>query len=501
MNLVESTNSESISANPRPDSQAIRTGSDRNKGFALAVAALTVVWALTCFCLYSNFQRHGCTTTSSDFSYVQKYFNCDPAGVRLDQPFEVWIEKLSVFDTAWYMKAGLAFAAGHGISVRSTDTAVEKYTPYSWQGPGTSFLIGTIVKLFGDRTFPYFVFACLLHWSAAVGVMMLARKYCSNSIAILVAGLLSLLCLPVVDFDFGVGIVASELPIEPLFVLSLLVLQLTFSNTNKSLKRFVLGALAFGCVCGLMTYVRESYSTFALFSALLITIINLPKNTKGSLLFLVVAMSCLQLVQLPWKLRNERAIGKQVMSGSQYRMNGYGRCHWMDWKAQAQWCPNCGLGIGNYMDPAAAIPILMTQSIQPNQMITKEDDRVLDKEFAELARVVWRRPLKAAAFKFEGYDVFWLGARQYAAIRIFSALSLLGFLTYLWKFRGRVPAELYVFPAFAFILSLVVHYEPRYVYPLYFAVTPVCIAIVLDDRLRKRSRLTAKTVPCLPKPN
>jgi hypothetical protein len=461
-----------------------------NKRFFLAALFLLLIWIPCCFGLYSEIQTKGCSGTMMPFEYVVKYFNEDPAGVRLEQPFEVWIDKLNVSDCSWYMRAGLAYASGHGISVKSKSAGKEVYIPYTWQGAGTPFLIGTSVKLFGDRVFPYFLFACAVHWLAAFGVMALARKFTPRASLAFLAGLLSLLCFPVLNYDFGFGLMQSELPVEPLFVMSLLVLQWTFNQQQTEFKRALWGAVAFGVLCGLMSYIRPSYGAFGIFSAVLICAFSFRSNSRSTIVFLVATAISVGLVQLPWILRTEKAIGRAVMCGSQYRANTYGRAHWMNWKMEAMWCPDCCIGLGNYIDPARSVAILSTESVQPNMPITKQHDQVIDMEYKELARVVWRHPLKALSFKFSGYDVFWLGYRAYTPIRLYCFVSLAVFLLYAWRRKGRIPPEIYVFPAFVLLLSFITHYAPRYVYPFHHVVTPLCfvalIQLYLDQRKAAR---------------
>ena len=398
--------------------------------------------------------------------------------LRLEDSYAQWADKLYFSDVAGYIRAGLGFASGHGIAVPVREHGRVDYRPYSYQGAGTPFLIGLVVLVFGaGHVLPYFLLICMLHLGTALCVVYLARTHVQASSALLVVGLLALFPLPVLGLEFGPGLLASEPPSFALCVLAFIPLQHFWRHGWQSRKAAMLDALAFGTLIGLATYVR---GVFSLLGVLVCgcALLCLGKKRPGNvLIFAALAFVTLQLVQLPWELRNERVCGEACMCRSLY----YGRAEWQtiwkDWRQEGRWLPYGGQGLGNYLRPDLSAQILHEIAVSPCR-------GTFDAAWT-LARAIGRQPRRAIAFRLAGYDTLWLGVPGGSSVaRIFCMDSLICLLALVYISWREMTPELWAYPLLMLCMSPLLHYEQRYVFLVYICSTPIACAIILDRGLR-----------------
>ncbi len=331
--------------------------------FLRLILPLFLVWLITSGIIIYRLQTMGAFASVSGtklLNYIKTHSTLDPGSLRLNQSYTQWALALNMTDPANYIRAGLGFADGKGVSLKNITPehpTNQTYLPYYFQSPGTPIVIGIMIKLFGQNSIlPYFILILSIHWLTALLACLLSARFISDHRYILGTGILSLLALPVLDFDFGMGLFSSEPLAAPFIVASFIFLSIFWTTLQKNPrpnKQMIFAAIGFGASLAIAAYFRDIYTTFAQFCLLVLVMVSILRKSgfKQTLLFALIAFITLSAIEYPWEKRNKRNFGEFTMTGSTYR--GYGLWHatWDDYRESMQWSWSDGIGLGFYLAP------------------------------------------------------------------------------------------------------------------------------------------------------
>ena len=452
---------------------------------------LLIVWLITSAVLVDRLQSQGAYASLSMrnvLQFVAAVGHAHPETIRLNQSYTQWALALNCLDPSNFIRAGLGLAEGEGVSIRNIspgDPDNQTYIPYYFQAPGAPIVIGTFIRLFGERcVLPYCIFIFVVHFLTALLTCVLASRYFEDDRYVLGAGVLSLLCLPVLDFNFGTGLFASEPLVAPFVVCALIALS-NFSETIRdnscTYRASCFAALGFGVSLGMAAYFRDIYSTFAQFCLLVMFLTGCLKrsNFRHFLVFVLISFITLSAIEHPWKKRNQRDFGEYSMTGSTYYGYAMWDTIWNDYKEKAQWGCAEGLGLGYYLAPKKSKDVLA--KLNNN----KQDGSIY--AFQSLVSAVCKRPWDAIRFKLKDYDHLWFGHRVNWFIYCWCLFSMLIFFAFLYLTRSQFIPELWLHPLFLFLISPLIMYEHRFAQPFFFFVTPITTMYVLQYFLAKLS--------------
>jgi hypothetical protein len=457
------------------------------------ILPLLAVWLVAIWVIAYRIHTFGaCASVSvtETLQHAMQVSQVRPDKLRLDQPYTQWALALSHTDPAVYIKTGLGFADGKGVSFKDISPEAPNnpsYLPYYFQSPGTPVFIGVIVKLFGEQSvLPYFLVVLTIYFLTAVLACFLASQFIEGDTYIFGAGLLSLLCLPALDYDFGAGLFSSEPLAAPFVAVSLIALTCFWKRIESdscSFKYSFLAALVFGGSLALAAYFRDIYTTFAQFCIMVLGLVALAKKGKRKqiLMFVVVGAIMLAAVEHPWKQRNKHYFGEYTMTGSTYYANAMWLGVWSDYKELAKWGGESGIGLGNYLAPEKSGEVVALL----------QKDKKAGSIYATrcLIEAVCKRPLDALRFKLGVYDHLWFGQASYPHIYIWCLLSMCTFLVFIALTRFEFLPSLWLFPMFLVCVSPVIQFEPRFSQPFYLFITPIAAMQVLKAFLTKRKPL------------
>lgn len=460
---------------------------------------LLLVWIAASGILVYRLDKLGAFTSVGSrkiLKYVKNYAQANPASVRLNQSYSQWALALNGTDASNYIKAGLGFAERKGVSIKEISPEhpdAKTYFPYYYQSPGAPIVIGIMIKLFGERQIlPYYLLILAIHFISALLTCVLASRFVTGSGYILGAGLLSLLCIPALTFNFGLGLFCGE-PLAAFFIVTALI-SLSFFWTkleqdSPSFKYICLTAFGFGASLALSAYCRDIYTTFAQFCFLALLLAGLIKRNKFKqiLVFIVISGIVFSAIELPWEKRNQHYFGEFTMTGSTYC--GYALWHfiWDDYKKSKLWASNSGHGLGNYLAPEKSTEVLAKL----------DQDKKTGSLYAAhcLIEAVTKKPWDALQFKASAYRTLWLGGRKHWQIYGWCIISIITFFVFLGLTRFRFTPALWLFPLFLLCLSPIIHYEHRYSQPFFLFITPVTAMYVLRYLIIKFRRLFTASVP------
>lgn len=444
---------------------------------------LLVIWLIVCGILVYRINTYGAFASlcsAKTLEYIEKVGKAQPGSIRLNQSYSQWALALNLTDPSNYIKTGLGFAEGKGISQKNIspeDPNSKNYLAYYFQAPGTPAVIGTMIKIFGEKSVvPYFILISTLHFITALLVCVLASRFIEGSAYIFGVGLLSLLCLPALDYNFDSGLFSSEPLVAPFVVASLIALSDFWSSIrgkSPSYKHTCLTALGFGSALGCASYFRDVYATFACFCfiGLVLSGIIQRKRFKHILLFVLIGSIVVAAIQYPWEKRNQKYLGEFTMAGSSYC--GFSRWHqiWDDYRESSKWSWDAGVGLGNYLAPEKSKEVL--------DLLDKDKQAGNKYAWRCYIEAICRKPWQAITYKLGVYDTLWFGQRSHWYIYAWCLLSTLCFFTFLWLTRFRFVPELWLFPLFLLCISPFMHYEHRYAQPFFFFITPITVMCVI----------------------
>lgn len=474
------------------------------------ILPLFLTWLITSAVIVYRLQTLGAfasVSATKTLNYLKTHTQLDPGNLRLNQSYKQWALSLNMTDPANYIKVGLGIVDGKGVNLKNLSPEnhdYPTYMPYYFQAPGTAIIIGLMIKLFGAGSIvPYFILIFFVHWLTALLTCLLASRFINDYRYILGAGMLSLLCLPVLDFDFAMGIFSSEPLVAPFIVTSLIALSIfwtTLQKNSPAYKKMVFAGLGFGAALGIAAYFRDIYATFAQFCLLVLIFVSIVKRRgfKQTFLFALIAIVTLSAIEYPWEKRNKRYFGEFTMSGSTY--NGYGLWHavWDDYGGSRQWGWNDGVGLGFYLAPEKSAEIIA--------VLNKDKKAGSLYALQCLARAVCKKPWPTICYKLKIYDTLWFGQRCHYAIYLWSLLSTISFFVFLYLTRFQFIPEIWLFPLFMLCLSPLIHYEHRYTQPFFLFITPITAMYVLKYFLKdsispKENQQTSATIVSLIKPD
>jgi hypothetical protein len=327
---------------------------------------------------------------------------------------------------------------------------------------------------------------CAFQYVSAIATVVLAGNFVRTRLGLLLAGLLSLFCWPLLEYVYGVGLFSSEALINPFFGMSLVVLaayrQRTWreaaSTSTPAARSFVtvcktiapyalLGAL-FGCCITVAAYARDQFGGFATFVAVLTTVKSLfqRKHFLKGLTFAVVAILVLHALEAPWEKRNQKYLGQRVMSIISWNYYVlWGWCIWPEPEVLTQSDDDSCVGVGTFINmKAGAI-------------------------FAAKAYVtsVLQHPYEAFKFRAKYYDCLWFGHRKEVLIYAWCLVSAAFFAAFIFFNRRHFYTELFIFPLYMLVISSLIQFDPRFCFAFYVFITPVCVAAVSELLLQRRS--------------
>jgi hypothetical protein len=439
-----------------------------------SMLVLFVVWILANCVFIERLQTLGAfstTETSKLFEYAKDKYHTDPGSLRLDQSYTRWALNLPPSDAYNYLRTGLGFADGRGLNIKAItfeDPDSHNYIPYYHQGPGTPVAIGTIIKLFGrDSVLPYFLFISTIHFLTVMLTCFFARFFFVDEAYVFGAGLLSLLCLPAIDSNLGVGFFWSE-PLAAPCVLIAFIAVTWFWKDNQSYKKSLLAGLVFGSTLAIGSYFRDIYTTFAQFSVVVLLLVGClqRKRLKQILVFGLISIVALSVIQLPWKKRNNWYFKQFSMSGTTYCAAGL----WaLTWDSSRDIIPSYGggLGLGSHLAPEKSVEVLNKLSQNPKSGSAYALNCLID--------AICKNPLEAIRYKFHSYDSLWFGQLSCPYIYWWSVFSTASFFIFLFYSRLKFEPGLVLFPLFLLCISPIIQYEHRYAQPFFLFITPISV--------------------------
>jgi hypothetical protein len=461
--------------------------------------ALLGIWSVLAIFQASRIDRYGAYATHSvehALRYITEHGG-HPEAVRLWQSYSDWARNLNLTDSSQYIKVGLGWAEGKGISTKDISPEYpnsKSFTPYWWQSPGTGFVIGLFIKLFGeDHVLPYFIFICCVYFGCAIATYFLACEYVLKRYAF-IAALLSLVNLPTLDYTFGVGIFGADILAALPIGLALLVASRFWHRLEQcSFPNVVLLSALFGGLFSLASYFKDGHAIFAVWTLIAIFFWGCfeKKNLRKLLTFVCVSLVILFSLQLPWRMRNQAAFGEFAMCGSTQDCFALWAQFWGDYKEQDKWCWNGGAGMGSYLAPDVAPRIIA--GLYADRKKGNVD------ALRNCIACISEHPLSALRYKLHAYPTLWLGQRVHIFIYSWCVVSIIAFTIFALSFRLAVGPVLYAFPTLLLCISPVLHYELRYSELFYQFVTPVACALLLQKfagayrRKQSSSSLTAST--------
>ncbi len=456
------------------------------------VVALLAVWLVISALIICRLQAVGayasvCTTKTLDF--IRDVGHADPASVRLNQSYSQWATALNMLDPSNYIKVGLGFAEGKGVSLKNItpeDPDSKNYLAYYFQAPGTPIVIGTMIKLFGEKCIvPYFILVCVLHFITALLACQLASKFVEENMAIFGVGVITLLCLPVLDFNFAVGLFSSEPLAAPCLGIALIALSHFWRDLREhccSYQSISVDAIVCGIALGCASYFRDIYTTFAYFSFAILVLIGVfkPNKLREIALFVLISVIALSAIEYPWEKRNQHYFNEFTMSGSTYC--GYSLWHqvWSDYKELSRWSWDAGMGVGHYLAPEKSVEVL--------SLLAKDKQAGNKYAWKSFIELICQHPWEVISYKLKVYDTLWFGQRCHWLIYLWCVCSTLSFFVFIWFTRFKFFPELYLFPLFILCISPVMHYEHRYVQPFFLFITPITAIYVIQTLRQKGCR-------------
>jgi hypothetical protein len=454
------------------------------------LVALAIVWLFTIGIITYRLQTLGAFASVSVTELLEHAMSVSqqrPADLRLNQPYTDWAFGLDQTDVANYIRAGLGFADGKGVSYKNTCPErpnMAPYVPYYYQSPGAPVLIGTLIKLFGGKeVLPYFFVVLSLHFLSALLTCVLASMFLEGDVYVFGAGLLGLLCLPVLDYVFGFGLFSSE-PLAAPFVGIALIAVSSFwkklENGTSTFKNIFFTAVGFGSALALAAYCRDVYSSFAEFCFVVLAFVAFAKRGKFKqvLVFVLIAALTLALLEHPWRERNKHYYGQYGMTASTYY--GYSMWYdmWDDYRERAKWGGDFGIGFANYLEPEKSAEVIAQLNKDPKQGSSYA--------LRSLMGAIHKRPWDALWFKLSLYDHLWFGQARYIHVYLWCLLSSATFVFFLFMTRFRFIPGLWLFPLFLLCISPLIDFQSRFAQPFFLFVTPVTCMFVLKSLVMRR---------------
>jgi hypothetical protein len=422
---------------------------------------------------------HGATA----WYYAARYENgrvfSGPNVLKLDMTPEEWAQALGGMDSAAYLRVAENFAAGNGVTSKSTDPASPHDEPFYYWGPGAPVAFGIWLKLVGRETmWPFFGFAVVAQLLFGMLSIATASIWTRNTWALATVAICTGFCPPLQQLFYGPCLTSSE--IVALVPLSAIVFALskafaayhrtegTFWGNALHWRVWLWFALA-GFFIGLNSLVRDSAEVLATFVVVFMVgraVLFDRRRLALAACAALILFESVNVVRYPVKHWNKHRIGVRVVS------TGVSWGVWYNdiWSRHDKfaWYVPCGIGCGEYLNPAAA------QRVEAYFAEKKPHPELYS--LGQLAQAAWKRPLDAVAFKVVRLPVLWLGTTDMWP-RLHWGLVPIWCIAFYGSFalfcgvqfrRGRrIPEELYIYLLMMVCASAMIHYEFRYTYPIW----------------------------------
>ncbi len=328
----------------------------------------------------------------------------------------------------------------------------------------------------------------LLQLIAGAIAVMTAALFTRKTWALSATAALSACFPPLPIYLYSESLVSSEvvalIPLGMMFF-ALSVAILKRNNPNSCAVFILMWFAAAGMWLGIASLVRDSLNTFAVFIAICLLLTIRPWSWRQFSIAIIAGLLLVgttEAVRYPVKRWNMRRVGLPVVSTSRdvaVWLTGL----WSPHDAY-KWYDVCGIGLGQYLEPAAAERV--------NQYFRDDKPHASLYSFDELLQAVAKHPLKALWFKISRLPVLWLGtpfqAHEFLILNVACAMAMYAvFFAYLFvriKAGRSIPLTLWLYPAFLACASTLIHFEFRYTFPMWqmFIVLPAFWALHLAER-------------------
>jgi hypothetical protein len=423
--------------------------------------------------------------------------------LNLQASYEDWGKAIHGSDPSEYIRGGMGIADGKGIALKCLDCKPVKYEPYTFRPPGTSIAIALIATVFGrEHIYSYFIFTLILQFLCSVVIMLSATRFIKSNWGVFSVGLLSLLCPPVTNFHYGIGLFMGEPYSNLCLAIAFFFLGKFWdvSQPNRLTKKSIIYLILFATLIAIASYFRDIYGAFLIFICILVIIYFFRKTKyylkitetaihilvrkqylKMTAVFVSISLLCLLVIQYPLKSRNKHLTGLRVMGTSSIG-TVWTTGLWTDHEEASKTCIGCGLGLGHYLNSERA------KQVQ-EQFATVSINDAISYSMRSFAMLVWRHPIKAFMFKARIYDRLWFGIRPQSLSSdlfeitlpyLWCVIGSILFLVFLWVTRFRFLPELWSFPLFVLMLSPLIHFEHRYSHPFFFLIVPITSIYVIE---------------------
>jgi hypothetical protein len=432
-------------------------------------------------------------------------------GLTIDATLDQWIKASWGMDCSTYLAVAMNVANGKGL-LQDPNAWDPNTHPFDWWGPGTPYVLGKWLRwTHGKTVWSCFLFSALAQFIWGAIAVAIAAQFTNRTWALAVTAILSVGFAPLHESLYSQLLLTSS-EIVALVPLGMMFFALTKASLLliKAESRLPLVLMWFaiaGLWIGLASLVRDSLSTFACFIAVFLLIATRLRNLRQIGIAIasgLVIVAVTEAVRYPVKQWNQNRIHNAVVSmssgGAIWQVGLWSKHSWFEehyrstdsdhvnlvskgdahrWSASGagrddlaaqhvadEWFDNCGIGFGDFLDPAAA-----------QRVRTYFDEKKpggVWYSFSQLVQALWRHPLEALEFKLSRLPVLWLGTHRWPRCELnlnviwcaaFYGLFL-GYAVMRIRARRPIPMSLYLYLAFVVCASPLIHYEFRYTFPV-----------------------------------
>jgi len=425
--------------------------------------------------------------------------------LTLDLSQDAWATITAGADSSAYLRVARQVAAGNGVVAPFPGAVPPRTGPFTYWGPGAPVALGIWLRLVGGdsmRTFFWFAVASQLCFGAIT--LATVSLYTKNFWALAATAICTGFCPPLQLWFYGDNLTSSEIVSLVPIALSYFALAKGFLayravNCGRRLNAAAWRAVGWFAVASLMigvySLVRDSGTVFATFTACFLAgraILKLDRPRLAvALLAAFVLIAGVQAVRQPVRTWNKRRMGfSLVCASSEGCIWRYGL--WMKHDA-ADWIETAGLGMGEYLDPAAAKRVedyYLAGGPQPEWYSLKQ-----------FVPAVLNRPRDALQFKLVRLPVLWLATNRWPNVHLnlASYWCLAFYATFValvvihLRRRQYLPEPLYLYLLLLICASALIHYEFRYTLPIWSALV-MAPGLLIAAFAEKRSLPTQQSV-------
>jgi hypothetical protein len=419
------------------------------KKWLLAVAIVLTMWAPY---LHSKYQDNMSGAT---------------AGLTLRDSPAIWAKKLDQCDVSTYLKVALNFSHGHGV-VQTCATCPDGWAPFMFWAPGTSVLLGTVMKIFGSSDmYGVFAYAAFCHALFILLTIWTALLVYPSVFTAILAGLWIAVQPIFMDFTYSYMMASSD--VGAYFSVGLMNLAMVLYFRDGRLRDEVRALVLLGLAIGVASLFRDSMVVFAIFSSTLLflhqawRLFRNKTNWRKVLLVLPLILLFSEIPRAPVKYWNRRRSAISTISTSSSGITGLNGI-WIDYgKNVPTWAEAAGLGIGTQIDPAKGAAV--------NEMIRKDPFHAARFSRQMFFALLIEHPLEFFRAKVRRLPLLFWGRFGDAPWSLGSVLCVIGYLSLLGyifacvKKRCLPNPVVFAYALFLLGASVIIHSELRYSYP------------------------------------